>query len=168
MSEYKVDRYQKVFLKILNFVSYKPRAEKEIQERLKRYINSERMSDKEAEELNNKIFSQLKADGYIDDGKAAKLYLDSYLTSSKPQSISKFKQNLRKKGFKEKDIDILSSDISPSQEKEPALNDAKKKLGRLGKEAPFIKKAKLSNFLYSKGYSSDTIRSVVDTLLPVQ
>ena len=168
MSEYKVDRYQKVFLKILNFVSYKPRTEKEISERLKRYVNSERVSDKEAEELIKNISTQLEADGYINDKKTAKLYLESYLTSPKSQSINKFKQNLKKKGFKEMDIEMLTSNIPNRQEKESALNDAKKKLNRLGNEAFFIKKAKLSNFLYSKGYSSDTIKSVVDTLLPVQ
>jgi regulatory protein len=168
MAEYKTDTYQKVFLKTLNFVSYKPRTEKEISERLKRYLDSEKISDGEKEELNEKISVQLKEDGYIDDTKTAKLYLDSYLGSQKPRSISRFKQDLKRKGFKEAEIDDLTSGIPIEQEESRALAEAKKKLLRLKNESKFIKKAKLINFLYSKGYSGNTIKSVVDTLLTLQ
>jgi len=168
MTEYKIDTYQKVFLKILNFVSYKPRTEKEISDRLARYLGSEKISVEEKEELNEKILFQLKEDGYVDDKKTAKQYLNSYLGSQRPGSISRFKQALKKKGFKETEISDLTSNISAEQEEIKALNEAKKRLTRLKNETGFIKKAKLTNFLYSKGYSANTIKSVVDTLLPLQ
>jgi SOS response regulatory protein OraA/RecX len=168
MAEHKIDTYQKVFFKILNFVSYKPRTEKEISDRLKRYINAEKVSDKEKEELNEKILSQLKEDKYIDDKKTGKLYLESYLSSPKPRSISRFKHDLKKKGFKEADIFDLTSGIPAQHEDSQALAEAKRKLFRLRDETKFIKKAKLTSFLYSKGYSAGTIKSVVDTLLSLQ
>lgn len=168
MTEYKIDRYQKVFLKILNFVSYKPRTEKEISSRLNVYVGKERISDLEKEELKERVLSQLKLDGYIDDKKTGKLYLDSYLHSQKSKSTGRFKQDLRKKGFKQSDIDNLTSDIPVEQEKEGALKEGQKRLNRFKKEPIFVKKAKLSNFLYSKGYSTTTIKAVVDTLLPLQ
>jgi SOS response regulatory protein OraA/RecX len=168
MAEYKIDTYQKVFFKILNFVSYKPRTEKEISDRLKRYLNVERISGEEKEELNEKILTQLKDDKYIDDKKTAKLYLESYLGSQKPRSINRFKQALKKKGFKEVDISDLTFAIPADHEENRALAEAKKRLSRLRNDTKFIRKAKLTNFLYSKGYSANTIKSVVDTLLSLQ
>jgi regulatory protein len=168
MAEYKIDTYQKVFLKILNFISYKPRTEKEILDRLERYFEPEKITAGEKEELKEKFLIQLEEDGYINDKKTAKLYLESYLGSQKPRSVSRFRQDLKKRGFKETEINDLTSGIPAEQEEMKALAEARRKLLRLKNESGFIKKAKLTNFLYAKGYSGNTIKSVVDTLLTLQ
>lgn len=166
--EYKIDPYQKVFTKVLNFVSYKPRAEAEVFERLKSYLAKENITQNEKDLLQEKIIIQLKQDGYIDDKKTLKLYVDNFSTSRKPKSIRRFKQDLKRKGISQTDIEEGSLALPENLEYDLALVDARKKIRKYGKDSGFILKSKLTSYLYSKGYASETIKSVVDTLLQLQ
>jgi SOS response regulatory protein OraA/RecX len=168
MLEFELDRYQKVFTKILNFLSFKPRTKKEIEDRLKSYIDRERISPAEKGLLLNNILIRLKEDKYVDDKKTLELYVESFLGSPKARSIRSFRMALKKKGFSESDIELATRGISGDLEMAGALKEAKKKLLSLKNVPTYAKKGKISNFLYSKGYAANTIKAVVDTLLRLQ
>jgi regulatory protein len=168
MLEYELDRYQKVFTKILNFLSFKPRTKKEIEDRLKSYIDREKISPAEKGLLLNNILIRLKEDKYVDDKKTLELYVESFLGSPKARSIRSFRIALKKKGFSDIDIESATRGLTGDLEMAGALKEAKKKLISLKKEPAFSRKAKMRNFLYSKGYMADTIKAVVDELLPLQ
>ena len=166
--EYKIDSYQKVFIKALNFVSYKPRTEAEVLARVHVYLSREKITTAQKTEIQEKVLEQLKNDGYINDKKILKLYVDSYSTLHKPKSIKRYKQELKQKGISESELGAVLGGLSESAEYEMALSDAKKRQKRFGKLSGFELKAKLSSYLYTKGYPTGTIKSVVDTLMRLQ
>lgn len=168
MGEQKYDTYQKIFFKILNFLSYKPRTQKELEAKLELYLSKEKESQEEKDILFKKALAQLEQDGYLNDRKTAQLYVESFINSPKARSINSLKNAMRKKGFTSQEIEDATSSLSDELEIAGALKVAKKKLSALKGTQGYIKKAKLNNFLYSKGYSTRTIKAVVDTLLSLQ
>jgi SOS response regulatory protein OraA/RecX len=168
MTEYNLDIYQKVFTKILNLLSFKPRTEKEVKDRLRSYVDKERIPASEKDLLFDTILARLKEDKYLDDKKTAQLYAESFLNNPKSRSIKKFQMALKKKGFSAQDIDRAVGMLPSGIEEAGAMKEARKKLISLKNQPLFVKKAKISNFLYSKGYAGSTIKAVVDTLLSLQ
>jgi len=168
MGEQKYDTYQKIFFKILNFLSYKPRTQKELETKLELYLSKEKKSQEEKDLLFKKALLQLEQDGYLNDKKTAQLYVDSFINSPKAKSINSLKIAMRRKGFTSQEIEDSTSSLSDDLEVTGALKVGKKKLLALKGSQGYIKKAKLNNFLYLKGYSTRTIKAVVDTLLSLQ
>ncbi|HNS71339.1 MAG TPA: hypothetical protein PKK07_01300, partial [bacterium] len=85
--EYKISVYEKILTKILNFISYKLRTEKEITSRLDYYLRKEEKSSEEKNIIREKILNQLKTDGYINDLKLVDVYKDSISSSNKRRSV---------------------------------------------------------------------------------
>jgi len=157
MVQSSLDTYQKIYTKILNFLSYKPRSEKEIINRLKKYSASE--------EIEQKILQSLETDGYVNDKNIIQMFIQSYLSSPKTKSLISLKQTLVKKGFNNEDIKAALEEVPPQAEEKKVLKDAQKKLRSLGKEPILQKKRKLQDYLYRKGYNPKAIKAVVDSLL---
>jgi len=168
MAELKIDVYQKIFAKVLNFLSYKPRTQKEIELKLNFYLRKEKIPQQEKDSLSEKILLQLEQDGYLDDSRVADMFVQSFTGSNKARSIKNLKNSMIKKGFSRYDVEIATGGLPTDLELDGALRVAKKKLLHIKEASKPVKKAKISNFLYAKGYSSSTIKAVVDTLLPLQ
>jgi len=166
MQDSKVEEiFENVYFKILNFISYNLRSEKEVADRLTKYLSKYHISPSEKNDLSAKLTSKLEESGYLDDLNFAFSYIKSVSDSKKPTSKRKIMHFLVKKGVS-RDImsDALNSlpaDFSHSN----AVKDAEKKLRLLGNIDEFSKKRKLYDYLFRKGYDSGTISFVVDTLL---
>jgi SOS response regulatory protein OraA/RecX len=157
--------YEKVYFKILNFVSYRQRSEKEISDRFSKYLAKYRLSPEEREELKSKVYFNLEQDGYIDDVSFASTYIKGIVDSKKSLSKIKIYQFLLKKGIPKDTIGELLSLLPEDFIEQSVMKDAQKKLKTLRVGDVFTKKRKLSTYLFRKGYPSDVIRSVVDSLL---
>lgn len=157
--------FEKVYFKILNFISYNLRSEKEVSDRLTKYLSKYRISSSEKDNLSAKLTSKLEESGYLNDSNFAFSYVKSVSDSKKPVSKRKITHFLMKKGISK---DIISDAINTLPEefsRNNAMKDAEKKLRLLGNIDGFSKKRKLYDYLFRKGYDSGTISSVVDTLL---
>lgn len=157
--------FEKVYFKILNFISYNLRSEKEVSDRLTKYLSKYHISSSEKNDLSAKLTSKLEESGYLDDSNFAFSYVKSVSDSRKPISKRKITHFLMKKGISK---DMISNAISTLPEEfshNNAMKDAEKKLRLLGNIDGFSKKRKLYDYLFRKGYDSGTISSVVDTLL---
>jgi regulatory protein len=157
--------FEKVYFKILNFISYNLRSEKEISERLTKYLSKYRVTQSEKDDLSFKLTSKLEESGYLNDLNFSTSYIKSISDSRKPISKREANHFLMKKGVSKEIIsgvlDSLPADFSSNN----AMKDAEKKLRLLGNIDEFSKKRKIYNYLFRKGYDSDVISSVVDTLL---
>lgn len=153
------DAYNKTYVLMLNFLSYKPRSEKEIRDRLKKF----RVSS----EVKEVVFSDIEAEGFIDDVRFAQMYVDGIKGSGKAKSSRQLRNFLYKKGISSGVIDVALSSFDKGVEELSATKDCQKKLNLLKSKkdiSPAILRQKLIKFLMTKGYSSDVVFTVVDTL----
>jgi len=157
--------FEKVYFKILNFVSFRQRSEKEISDRLSKYLSKYHTSGTEKEKILKDITYKLEENGYIDDLNFSLSYIRSAANSRKFLSKRKIYQFLVKKGVHKDVISEALSSLPEDFSLKNAMRDGEKKLRLIGKIDAFSKKRKLSAYLYRKGYDPDTISSVVDTLL---
>jgi len=157
--------YEKVYFKILNFVSYRQRSEKEITDRLAKYLSKYRLLPEEQKEIESRVYSNLEKDGYLDDVAFASTYIKAIVDSKKSVSKIKIYQFLLRKGIPKDTIEELLQLLPEDFIEQSVMKDAQKKLKTLRVGDVFTKKRKLSTYLFRKGYPSDVIRSVVDSLL---
>lgn len=158
----------KLYLKVLNFVSYSPRSKKEIEERLEKYIQNEKLLDSEKDEARKHVLDALTNQGYIDDEKIAKNLLYSYQNSSKPKSSKQIKMHLYKKKLSENLINRIISEVDPESELESAIKILSKKNKNIGSPIGFLESQKLIKFLLSKGFDYSISKRAVDTLNEVK
>lgn len=156
--------YEKVFLKILRFISHKPRTEKEVLEKLNKII-SQNKEDGSSEDIKNRVIEDLKEKRYLGDIEYAEEYVRGTVSSGKTRSKRRIKQNLIQKGVSREILAKALELLPPDYEYNCALKDAEKKLRLLVGKSSFIKKRKISDYLYGKGYSPTAVSSVVDTLV---
>lgn len=157
--------FEKVYFKVLNFISYGIRSEKEIHDRLEKYLSKYHISQADLEKVRTDVYEKLELSGYLDDLNFAFTYVKSAADSRKPVSKRKLVQFLTKKGVNREIIAKALESLPDEFSMNNALKDAEKKLRLMGEIDKFSKKRKLMDFLYRKGYDSSTISSVVDTLL---
>lgn len=148
--------YEKVYSKILHFISHKPRSEKEVRDKLSILTTKD--------DIKEEIIIDLTDKNYIGDVSYAEEYVRSVVSSGKACSKRKMKQFLFRKGVS-RDVVITAFNLFPPEfEYNNALKEAKKKLKTMLGVGSFTKKAKISDFLYKKGYPSQIVTSVIDTI----
>src|SRR3989344_5237128 len=87
-----MDELDKFYNSSLRFLSYRPRSEKEVRDRLK--------SKKATPEIIEKIITKLKEKKFINDEEFTKLWIESRLRF-KPRSLRLIEVELRQKGIGE-------------------------------------------------------------------
>jgi len=145
---------EKVYLKALNFLSYRRRSEKEINDRLDQYFRKEKSNLKEA------VLSKLKEEGFVDDSRFTQEMVLSLSRSNSPRGVY---SKLYKRGINKELVDESLSALEEDYEYESACRVFDKKVKNpalLGN--PSMRK-KIMDFLFRKGYSWDIIRRVFDT-----
>ena len=162
------DLQSKILSKILDFISYQRRSERELKEKLNlhllKYVSDENLR----EVLKEKILGKIRELGLVDDAAFAKAYVSGQLLSRNPAGKFKLKQFLFKKGIPSEIIhDALESYESP-KELEGALAASERKLKLIKAPNERERMAKLWKFLASRGYSSDVIKAVVDTKFKIR
>lgn len=143
--------YNKAKNKAVKYISYQPRTEKEVTEKLK-----------ECEYSNDIIFrviETMKKYNYINDKEYAKNFLTSKL-NLKGYGIFKISFDLKQKGISD---DIINDIIENTElnENKRALEVLEKKL-RGKKISDYKEKQKLYNFLLRRGFSYDVIKEAIN------
>lgn len=152
-----MDDFGKFYDKALRFLSYRPRSEKEVKDKL--------LKIKASEELISKIIKKLKDYKFLDDLEFAKIFArERSLLKHKPARVIKFE--LKQKGIAQ---DLIEEVLTSSKEEEKDLQKAKeiiqKKIVRYKGLDRFKIKEKLSRFLASRGFDYDTIKKAIDEIL---
>ena len=140
----------------LRIVERSYKTEKEMRDKLK----EKEYTDDQIE----KTINFLREYNFINDDSYVKAYINDKLTSRGRQKI---KYDLIRKGIDRNLIDEKLSCIDSDDEKNTALNLAKKKYNSIKKSESDIYKinGKLYRFLMSKGYNYELIKDVVNQVI---
>lgn len=143
--------YNKAKNKAVKYISYQPRTEKEITEKLKECEYSDNIICR--------VIETMKKYNYINDKEYAKNFLTSKL-NLKGYGIFKISFDLKQKGISD---DIINDIIENTElnENKRALEVLEKKL-RGKKISDYKEKQKLYNFLLRRGFSYDVIKEAVN------
>ena len=141
----------------LRFLSYRPRSEKEVRDKLKtKQVDSQ---------VIEKIILKLREKKFIDDEEFAKGWIESR-SRFKPRSARLIGIELKQKGIEKDLIDKLINDLSLTvSDLQSAKNLVEKKIGRFKNLPKQEIYQKLGRFLASKGFNWDTIKKSIDEIL---
>ena len=147
MSEYTIEEFDKYKTKILKYILYKKRTEKEVITKFSKEIDEVLLED---------IIENLKENGYINDEEYIKRALNEYMNIN-TYSIKEIENKLRLKGLKsnfiEKYIEENEEELKMYELKN-AIKIATKKKDKTLEE--------IYAFLYRKGYSSENIKKAIE------
>lgn len=138
---------EKVLLKVLKYISIKPRTQKEIQN----YLNRFELSSKEIEE----IIDYLKRNKYLDESFLKESYIRSKVSKGFGRKYIRFKLYLR--GIEVEDNEI---DFDPDK----VVQIVKRKYSKDLEEDKYKAKRKIFNFLSYRGFSKKEILEVIKKL----
>lgn len=141
----------------LKYISYRPRSEKEVIDKMTQngYEN----------ELIEYAINEMKRFGYLDDKQFALMFTRDKI-NIKQFGKQRLIAELYKKGINRNIIDeVIDKLIEPDEEFERALAFAKKKLRMYRNDEYIAKKRKLSNTLAGRGFNYDIISKVINEVL---
>ncbi len=144
----------------LRFLSYRPRSEKEVREKLE--------SKKVESNIIEKIILKLKEKKFLNDEEFAKGWIENR-NRFKPRSARLIKIELKQKGIKEDIFNKLISDKGLMiNDLESAKKLVKKKMEKYRNKLGITRDEiyqKLGRFLASKGFNWDIIKKSIDEIL---
>ncbi|HUS52033.1 MAG TPA: RecX family transcriptional regulator [Candidatus Bathyarchaeia archaeon] len=147
------NEYRKFLDRVYRLLSFRPRSEKEIGDYLARR--------KSPAEVAEKIGTQLKRSGYLDDWKFAHWWVDQRSTF-RPRGKIALRAELRQKGVAK---EIIEKAVEKLDELSLAKKAAKKKLKAYKKLDLQAFREKMIAFLNRRGFSWSTIKPIIDELL---
>ena len=144
---YEIEEFDQQKTKVLKYILYKKRTEKEIRNKFSNSIPDELLED---------IIEDLKENKYIDDSSYIKRAVDEY-TNLNNLSIKEIKYKLYSKGLNN---DIVEDYIYNNLEKmeEYELESARK---IVLKKQSLMEKDEIKAFLSKKGYKQDSIKAAL-------
>ena len=152
-----MDDFDRFYNSSLRFLSYRPRSEKEVRDKL--------VSKKASLEIADKVISKLKKYNFVNDAEFAKKWIEDR-SKFKPRSFRLIKLELKRKGIDDETIDNLHLTISSDLEQAKKL--VEKRIIRFRNKFGMTREEiyqKLGRFLASKGFSWDTIKKSIDETL---
>ncbi|MDP3888694.1 MAG: RecX family transcriptional regulator [bacterium] len=153
----KENEFQKVYNRVINFLSYRPRSVKEIEDWCKK--------KEVGEEVKKQILPKLTKLGYLNDEEFAKWWIEQRMTF-RPLGSKMIAFELRNKGVANETIaKLLNCYIAKDQEKELATKVIEKKLKALKGLSNLELRQKLSAHLARRGFSWEIIKEAVDDYL---
>lgn len=149
-----MEEFEKFYNRILRFLSYRPRSQKEITDFLKK--------KKASEEISKKIFKKLKELNFINDEEFAKWWIEQRAEFN-PRGARLLKIELKQKGINQDLIvKLLNGYMVKDTELELAKKLIEKRLERYQTLSLEEKKQKLAAFLARRGFDWGTIKKAVD------
>ncbi len=151
-----MDDFEKFYNKALKFLSFRPRSEKEIIDKLK--------SKKASEDIIKKIIEKLKEYKFIDDLEFAKAWVNSRIKTNQ-RGWRLIQSELKLKGISKEIIDNIYDSGKVINELEMAKKLVEKKVPRyrnLPKQKVY---QRLGRLLLSKGFNWDIIKQSIDEAL---
>jgi len=157
----KEDKLGSLINKSLNFLSYRPRSQSEVEDYLAKKIaeaESVKFSDAKHSAIITQVVNKLKKYKYINDYEFAKWFVQSRLKSN-PKGSKLIILELKRKKI---DPSILEKvqNFFPDQ-KSQALKALQRRLDRLNKLPKLEFKKKVYMYLGSRGFDSETIRETI-------
>lgn len=143
----------------LLLLSYRARTESEIRSRLN-------LAGYEPEVIQT-VIERLYEWEYLDDSRFARTFVEHRL-ASRPEGRRALQWELRRKGVKPETVEEATSQVDGDSEKTAALQAAQSRLSRLASEQPRDARRKLGAFLQRRGFMWDTIKNVLDELIPAR
>lgn len=172
-----------VYESALNFLSYRPRSAREVEQRLRKKAHSP--------ETISTVMDRLRQHGYVDDREFARFWVNNRMSFS-PRGPRLLRSELRQKGVPQEIVDEILSEHTEAQEEskqqaeevaatygitddEPApgsdlataLALAQKRLRSYSNLEPPIMRRRLIGFLMRRGYNYDTVDAALRRLLAV-
>ncbi len=151
--------FEKLLNRSYNFLSFRPRSEKEVRDYL--------LKKKSDEITTERIITSLKESKFLDDKEFTKWWIEQR-SKIKPKSIKLIIFELKQKGITKEVIeDVLNDkDFVTVSDFDKALGLAQKRLTRTKNIDPKKKYERMARFLASKGFNWDVIKKVIDQVLP--
>ena len=154
-----MDNFENLLNKSFKFLSYRPRSEKEVRDYLLR---------KKADDITlERIIQSLKENNFINDVDFTKWWIEQR-TKFRPKAQRLIKLELLRKGIAKDLIEEILQDktVETETDLDKAKKIAQKKLLRYKNDKPQKQYEKMVRFLASRGFNWDTIKEVVDQLVP--
>lgn len=149
----KKDVQEIAYRKAINFISYRQRTEFEVTRKLRSLDYNDNIIDL--------VIKRLRNAGLIDDERFALLWVENR-SNTKPRGYRRLSFELKNKGISE---DIIENTLGTAEEeKELAKRAALKKFRHLPEKEPEAFKKKLFSHLAYRGFTYDTINTVVREL----
>lgn len=156
-----MEEFEKFYNKALRFLSYRPRSEKEIRDKL--------ISKRVSEKIIKEVIKKLKAQKFINDEEFVGWWVEQRI-NFKPRSLRLIKMELRQKGVHQEIIEkIISNDqFLISNDLDRARKLVEKKMERFRNKFGMTRQEiyqKLGRFLASKGFDWETIKKSIDEVV---
>ena len=147
---YTIEEFDKWKTKVLKYVLYKKRTEKEIKTKFKNLIDANMLED---------IVEDLKSNGYIDDEKYIKRAIDEYI-ALRNLSIKEIKYKFLTKGI---NIDLIE-DYIVSNIEELTNYERKSAENIILKKSVNMDETELKTYLIKKGYQEEIVVETIRKL----
>ncbi len=142
-----VAEYDKLKTKVLKYIIYKKRTEKEVRNKFSSTIDEELLDD---------IIEELKEIGYINDNNYIVRAVEEF-KALKNMSIKEVRYKLLSKGLNN---DIIEDYISDNRD-ELDEYEVKSIINIFNKKSGMMEEEEIKNFLLKKGYSMDNIKEAL-------
>jgi regulatory protein len=147
-----LDRFQQCYNSAVRFLSYRPRSEAEIQQRLQRHGYDDACT--------NKVIVKLREQGLVDDTAFARFWIDNRGTF-RPRSRRMTKLELRRKGL---DMDVIEQAVNDIDDRESAYRAALNRTRQLLPSEYPVYRQRLGQYLGRRGFSYDIINETVQRI----
>ena len=155
---------EKIYAKLIEFCSYKPRSKKQIEDKISLLFKRYGVYVDYAEKLRAELLEMLSNDRLVDDSANVKAFVQSFISSSHPKSLRAIKSYLMGKGYSSVDIENALEGVSSDFEIDAVKKLAEKKLLSMHNGNTRSGREKLIKYLMGKGYSYSLSRTAVDTI----
>lgn len=145
--------FDRIFTRLLNFVSYRPRSKKEVLGFLSKYSLSRSQQEK--------MLSKLESYGLLNDFEFAKWWVESRLRSS-PKGKIVLRLELIRKGLSKEIIDNVLLELDDDIEKELVLKFVERLSEKYKNLEKIIAINKIKTRLLRRGFQLDIINEILD------
>ena len=154
--------YEKLLNAAFRFVSFRPRSEKELRGFLAKKLKA---WNTYAPTMVDTVIARMVEYGHVDDAKFAQWWVEQRM-AFRPKGVRLLVLELRKKGISkevaESVLTLPKGDLEPYNELESAKKAVERKIALWSRLSPKERITKLSGFLGRRGFSSATIRHLID------
>jgi regulatory protein len=147
-----LDRFQRCYNAAVRYLSYRPRSEGEIKQRLLRHGYDDTCA--------GKVITRLREQGLVDDTAFARFWIDNRGTF-RPRSRRMTRLELRRKGL---DADVIEQAVRDIDDRESAYRAALSRTRRLFPSDYPVYRRRLGQYLGRRGFSYDVINETVQKI----
>jgi regulatory protein len=151
------EEYRKIRDYALKLLTIRPRSVYEIRSKLQLFLKRKKLQNKYSE----KVINSLKENNFLNDGEFAKWWCQQRY-EFRPKGKKALSYELISKGIDQEIIDRILSKTTRNMELELAKKVLIKKLILWGKLPELIRKKKISDYLFRRGFSTEIIYIVID------